>query len=76
MYTLLMLLMLATKVGGGSCLLAKQPPDALQHTVLLGVVGVVLGGDLEQRGESGRVCLDAVSYALGDLGHVRLPVGA
>jgi hypothetical protein len=41
---------------------------ALQHTVLLGVVGVVLGGDLEQRGESGRVCLDAVSYALGDLG--------
>jgi hypothetical protein len=56
----------------GASLLAKQPPDALQHTVLLGIVGVVLGGDLEQRGESGRVCLDAVSYPLGDLGHVRL----
>jgi hypothetical protein len=73
MYTLLMLVMVCSLPR---CLLAKQPPDALQHTVLLGVVGVVLGGDLEQRGESGRVCLDAVSYALGDLGHVRLPGGA
>lgn len=33
------------------CLLAKQSPDALQHTVLLGIVRVVLGGDLENGGE-------------------------
>ena len=50
-----------------SRLLAKQPPHALQHAVLFGVVGVVLGGDLEQRGEGGRVRLDAVSYPLGNL---------
>ena len=35
--------------------------------VLLRVVRVVLGRDLKQRGESGRVRLDAVSYLLGDL---------
>lgn len=45
-------------------LLAKQPPHPLQNTVLLRVVRVVLGGYLEQRGESSRVCLDTVSYPL------------
>lgn len=48
-------------------LLSKEPAHSLQHTILLRVVRVVLGRDLKQRGESGRVRLDAVSYLLGDL---------
>lgn len=48
-------------------LLSKEPAHPLQHTILLRVVRVVLGRDLKQRGESGRVRLDAVSYLLGDL---------
>jgi hypothetical protein len=45
-------------------LLSKQPPHPLQHTVLLWVVRVVFGRNLEERWESGCVCLDAVSYLL------------
>jgi hypothetical protein len=49
-------------------LLAEQLPDSFHNTVLLGVVRVVLGGDLEQAGESLVVLVDSGSYALGDLG--------
>ena len=48
-------------------LLSEQPAHPLEYAVLLGVVRVVLGGDLEQRGESGRVRLDAVPYPLSNL---------
>jgi hypothetical protein len=48
-------------------LLAKQLPDSLHNTVLLGVVRVVLGRNLEQAGESLVVLVDSGSYALGDL---------
>lgn len=48
-------------------LLSKEPPDPLQHAVLLGVVRVVLGGNLEQGRESGGVCIDPVAYPFGNL---------
>jgi hypothetical protein len=48
-------------------LLAKQLPDSLHNTVLLRVVGVVFGRNLEQAGESLVVLVDSGSYALGDL---------
>jgi hypothetical protein len=51
-------------------LLAKQLPDSLHNTVLLRIVGVVLGRNLEQAGESLVVLVDSGSYALGDLGVV------
>lgn len=49
------------------CLLAKQSPDALQHTVLLGIVRVVLGGDLENSGECLVVLVNQCADFLGDL---------
>jgi hypothetical protein len=48
-------------------LLAKQLPDSLHDTVLLGIVRVVLGGNLEQAWESLVVLVDAGSYALSNL---------
>jgi hypothetical protein len=48
-------------------LLAKQPPDTAQDAVLLGVVGVVFTGDLEEGGEGGGVAIDPVSYSIGDM---------
>jgi hypothetical protein len=51
-------------------LLAKQLPDSLHNAVLLRVVGVVLGRNLEQAGESLVVLVDSGPYALGDLGVV------
>ena len=50
-----------------TCLLSEQPAHPLEHAILLGIVRMVLGRDLEQRGESGCVRLHAVSYPLGDL---------
>lgn len=52
-------------------LFAEQLPHSLHDTVLLGVVRVVLGRNLEQAWESLVVLVDAGSYALGDL-HVVL----
>lgn len=49
-------------------LLAKQLPDSFHNTVLLRVVRVVLGRDLEQARESLVVLVDSGSYALSDLG--------
>ena len=54
--------------GRGS--FSKEPPHALQHAVLVRVVGMVFGGYLEERGESGRVCLDSVPYALCNLPNI------
>jgi hypothetical protein len=55
-------------------LLAEQLPDSFHNTVLLRVVGVVLGRDLEQAGESLVVLVDSGSYALGDLGIVSVEI--
>jgi len=52
-------------------LLAEQLPHSLHDTVLLGIVRVVLGRNLEQAWESLVVLVDARPYALGDL-HVVL----
>lgn len=48
-------------------LFAEQLPHSLHDTVLLGVVRVVLGRNLEQAWECLVVLVDAGSYALGDL---------
>ena len=48
-------------------LLPEQTPHPAQHAVLLRVVGVVLARDLEDGRERGRVRVDAVADALGDL---------
>ena len=53
-------------------LLSEQSPDALQHAVLLRIIGVVLGRNLKQRGEGGGVTLNTVSYPLGNLALVSL----
>lgn len=53
-------------------LLSEQSPDALQHTILLRVIGVILGRNLKQRGEGGGVALNTVSYPLGNLALVSL----
>jgi len=52
-------------------LFAEQLPHSLHDTVLLGVVRVILGRNLEQAWESLVVLVDAGSYALSDL-HVVL----
>lgn len=59
--------LLTTSRAQESYLLSKQPAYPLKHAVLLRVVRVVLGRDLKQRGESGCVRLDAMSYLLGNL---------
>ncbi len=48
-------------------LLPKQPPHTPQHTVLLGVVGVLFTRDLEDGGEGGCVGVDTVADAFCDL---------
>ena len=48
-------------------LLAEQLPHSLHDTVLLGIVRVVLGRNLEQAWESLVVLVDAGPYALGNL---------
>jgi hypothetical protein len=48
-------------------LLPEQPPNPLQHTVLLRIIWMVFRRYLEEAGESGRVGFYAVSYALCDL---------
>lgn len=48
-------------------LLSKQSPDTLQHTVLLGIVRVVFGGDLENGGECLVVLVNQCADFLGDL---------
>lgn len=48
-------------------LFAKHAAHASQHAVLVGVVGVVFAGDLEDGGEGCRVGVDAVPYPVGDL---------
>jgi len=55
-------------------LLAEQLPDSFHDAVLLGIVRVVLGGNLEQAGESLVVLVDSGSYALGDLGIVSVEI--
>lgn len=50
-----------------SGLFSKQPADAAQDTVLLWVVWVVLGRDLEESWESGSVGVDLVADAFCDL---------
>lgn len=50
-----------------SSLFSKQPADAAQDTVLLWVVWVVLGGDLEESWKGGSVGVDLVADAFCDL---------
>lgn len=45
----------------------KQFPHPPQHAILLRIVGVLLGRDLQQRRESRRVTIDAMPDALRDL---------
>ena len=62
-------------VGGASlfvmrqspCLLAEQSPDTLQHTVLFGIIRVVLGGNLEDCWEGLVVFIDQWADLLSDL---------
>lgn len=51
----------------GINLLSKQFPDALHDAVLFRVVWVVLGWNLEQRGEGLGVRVDAAADLVGDL---------
>jgi hypothetical protein len=48
-------------------LLSKQPLHPLQYAVLLRIVRVIFGGNLEQGREGCRIALDAVSYPFSDL---------
>lgn len=50
-----------------NCLLAKQAADSPQHAVLLGVVGVIFAGDLEDGWECRRVCVDSVPNSVSNL---------
>lgn len=43
-----------------SSLLSKQPPDSPQHTILLGIIGVLFAWDFEDCREGGGVGVDAV----------------
>jgi hypothetical protein len=52
-------------------LLSEQSPDPLEHAVLLGVVWVVFRRNLEERRESGGVCLNAMPYPFSDLRSIR-----
>jgi hypothetical protein len=52
---------------GKQHLLPKQLLDALHDAVLFWVVRVVLGGDLEERGEGLGVGVDAAADLVGDL---------
>lgn len=48
-------------------LLSKQTPHSSQHTILLGVVRMLLARDLEYGRECGRVGIDTVSDLVGDM---------
>lgn len=48
-------------------LLAKQATNSPQHAVLLRVVRVFLARDLEDCGERGGICVDAMSDLVGDM---------
>lgn len=48
-------------------LLPKEPAHSSQHTVLLGVIRVILAGYLKKGRESSRISIDSMSYPFGDL---------
>lgn len=51
----------------GVHLFSKEASNPLENTVFFGIIGMVLGRNLKQRGEGGSIGVDSMSYAICDL---------